>query len=74
MAKAKPTDETAQAVLVPMTDEELKAAGHKLAAKQGELEDLKARHSEEKSEMRAAEKRLAGEVSAIASTIRTQGR
>jgi hypothetical protein len=74
MAKNTQVDETDQQTLVPMSEEEVKEAGHKLAKKVKELEDLQAEHKELKDDMRAKEKRVKGEISAIASTLRTQGR
>lgn len=73
--KSTPTDdETAQPALVPLSVDELQEAGRTLAARVKELEDLKALHTEKKTEMRADEKRIAGQIASIASTIRTQGR
>jgi hypothetical protein len=63
-----------QPALIPMSEEELKAAGRQLAQKVRELAVLRADHAEERKEHKLAEDRLASEIEGIAETIRTQGR
>ena len=66
--------EQAQPSLIPLTPEELEAAGKKLAEKVRELELMKQDHAEARTEMKDARDVLEGEISAIASTIRRHGR
>jgi len=71
----KPIDtDKAQPPLIPMSAEEMQAAGQKLAEKIRELEDLKKVHTKERTTMKKDRDKLATEVSAIASTIRQHGR
>ncbi len=64
----------AQPPLVPLSEDELKKAGKKLAGKIRELEDLEAEHKELREEQKAERTKLKGEIAAIATTIRQQGR
>jgi hypothetical protein len=63
-----------QPALVPMSAAEVKDAGRKLAAKVRELEDLELEHKELREEQRAERKTLKEAISAIARTVRQQGR
>ena len=66
--------EDAQPPLVPMSDAEIKAAGKKLAQKVRDLEVLKKEDAEAASDAKEQRDKLANEISAIASTIRSHGR
>ncbi len=57
-----------------MDDEELKAAGRKLAQKVRELEDMSAAHALQRTEMKAERDALREEIGNIAQAIRQQGR
>jgi predicted nucleic acid-binding Zn-ribbon protein len=66
--------EHAQPSLIPLSAEELEAAGKKLAEKVRELEEMKEDHAEQRTEMQENRKALEAEISSIASTIRQHGR
>lgn len=68
------TEGTVQPPLIPLSPEELEAAGKKLAEKVRELEELKKAHDAERKDMSEDRKKLEGEISSIASTIREHGR
>lgn len=73
----KKTDKPAaptQPPLVPLTEEELKSAPGRLAKAIEELEQLEAAHKEVRTEQSAARKKLRGQISSLASQIRSQGR
>ncbi len=72
--KARHEHEDAQPPLVPLSEDEMKAAGLKLAHKVRELEELEVEHDKERKAMREGEKGLREEIAAIASTIRSAGR
>ena len=72
--KAEHQAEDAQPALIPMSEEETRHAGQKLAAKVRELEEMEMEHDHERKEFREAEANLKGEIAAIASTIRNAGR
>jgi predicted nucleic acid-binding Zn-ribbon protein len=72
---SEPVDkDKVQPPLIPLSPEELEAAGKKLAEKVRELEELKEQHEEGRKFMSEARKKLEGEISSIASTIRQHGR
>lgn len=63
-----------QPPLVPMSEEEVKAAGRKLAQKVRELKDMTTAHQGQRAEMKAERTALRDEIETIAQTIRQQGR
>jgi hypothetical protein len=63
-----------QPALVPMTEEELRAAGRRLAAKCLELREMTRRHSAERTEQAEARKALREEIGNLSETIASQGR
>lgn len=64
----------AQPPLIKMSREELEEAGQSLAGKISELEELEASHKASREGQSAERKKVKGEIAAIASTIRNQGR
>jgi hypothetical protein len=73
VGETKPPEDP-QPPLVPMTDEELRAAAREMAQLVGELETLKEEHAEIRKEHKAEEKTVSDRIEAIASTVRSQGR
>lgn len=57
-----------------MTREELDKAAQELAGKIAELEEMEAEHTAQQKAMRDTRLALLGEIAAVASTIRSQGR
>jgi len=72
--KARHEAEDAQPPLIPLSEDELKQAGKKLAMKVRELEEMEVEHDKERKGMGEAEKAVKEEMAAIASTIRSAGR
>jgi hypothetical protein len=70
VGKKKPS----QPPLIPLTDEELKAAPRKLANLIEELEELEAEHKTVRAEQTKARKKVNGQIKALAGQIRHQGR
>lgn len=71
---ARKKTEIDQPPLVPLTDEELQAAGPKLAGLVKDLEDLDAAHKVVRTAQAKARKKLRGQMAALAGQIRSQGR
>lgn len=63
-----------QPALVPMSEQEVKDAGKKLAQKVRDLKDMTTQHQGQRAEMKAERTALRDEIDAIAQTIRQQGR
>ena len=66
--------ERAQPSLIPLTADELEAAGKKLAEKVRELEVMKEAHAAERAEAKEEREQLEADISSIASMIRQHGR
>jgi Holliday junction resolvase RusA-like endonuclease len=60
--------------LIPMTEDELREAGAKLASKVAALAAMKQVHRDERAEMTREREELEAEIQSIAQTIRQQGR
>jgi hypothetical protein len=60
--------------LIPMTEDELREAGAKLASKVAALAAMKRRHRVERAERNQEREDLEAEIQSIAQTIRQQGR
>ena len=63
-----------QPPLVPMSEQEVKDAGRKLAGLVRELKDMTTKHQGVRTEMKAERTALREEMEAVAQTIRQQGR
>jgi hypothetical protein len=72
--RATEDPEEAQPALIPMSDEELRRAGLDLARQIQVLEQLEEEHAETKKQQKEERDKIRKGISAIASTIRQQGR
>jgi hypothetical protein len=63
-----------QPPLIPMTDDELRAAGRKLATLVRELADMSADHALKRTEMKTRRDEKREEIETLAQSIRQQGR
>lgn len=74
MAKPKAGDKPEQKPLIPLTDEEMKAAPKKLANLIKDLEELEAEHKEVHAKQAKERKKVRGQIASLAGQIRSQGR
>lgn len=72
--KDGPTKKPEQAALIPLSAEELAAAPKKLAGLIDTLDELEREHKEIRAEQGKERKKVQGQIRALASQIRTQGR
>jgi hypothetical protein len=63
-----------QPALIPMSEEEIKDAGKKLAQLVRDLKDLTTKHQGLRAEMKAERTAVREEMDAVATSIRQQGR
>jgi hypothetical protein len=64
----------AQPTLIPMSEDELREAGHKLSVLIGKLETLKGKHAAARDEMKHDREHLEKRIATLAGSIRAQGR
>jgi hypothetical protein len=67
-------EQNEQGVLVPMSEDELRAAGVDLATRVRQLRDMKTRHAGKRAEMKKERDALQKDIDRIAGTIKEQGR
>jgi hypothetical protein len=63
-----------QPALIPMTEDELRAAGHQLAVKNLELDEMERAHAGERTLRKEERTALRERIAALAHSIATQGR
>jgi hypothetical protein len=72
--KADHDEEDKQPALVPMSEDELKGAGRELATLIHKREEMTSTHAEVRAEQKSEREKLDNKITALASTIRSQGR